>query len=259
MKNARIVVLMAGLFAGSALTRADGTGIPGHRKGMKVTSALLTTMSGKLGGAVAATAKGGVKYFRALVFPGNPRSQAQTTVRAILGQLAGAWRTVLTDVQRAAYEAIAPSDSSGIDAFVKANSTLLLTVEGAANGYRSTAPASLALGTPYQITTTPVIDDSANTLSTILPAQATRLCGYAVFITSPQSASRGARQFSYRYLGQYTSDQIAGAQTIAIPAAFQGSAGQVQYVKLVALGYTALAVATGQTGTPQEFRCTIVA
>lgn len=259
MNTARILALAAGLLAGPALSRTDGTAFAGHRKGMKVTSAILTTMSGKLGGAVAATARGGVKYFRALVFPGNPRSQSQTLVRSILSRFAARWRSTLNDASRAAWALIAPDDSSGIDAYIRANATLALTAEGQGFGPVDTAPASLALGTDYALPE-PVIDNSANTIAFVLGEPAERLCGYAVFLSSPQSSSRLARQFPYRYLGEIASDAAAGAATIAIPAAYQGATGQAQYAKVVALGYTTSGGnANGQTGTPQEFRCLIQA
>lgn len=224
---------------------------------MKVTSAILTTMSGKLGGAVASKARGGIQYFRKLVIPSNPRTTGQTTIRAILSQLAGSWRTVLTDVQRAGWTAISPDSSSGIDTYVAANAGPMQGI--AATEYPiEDAPASRALATPYQIVTPPVIDNSANTLTVSCPAAAGRLCLYEIYITRPQNSSRLARQFPYQHQTSIASDSD-GPVVYALPANFQGNTGQHQFVKVVAYGHESGGDPTATVGIPQEFDVTIVA
>lgn len=122
---------------------------------MKVTSAILSTMSGKLAGAVASKARGGIQYFRTLVQPSNPRTYLQRQVRAALSSIAGAWRSTLSGSQRAAWLAIAKTGESGIDRYTAANTLLL---QGG-TARQDDAPESadlawLALPTPDQFTIT---------------------------------------------------------------------------------------------------------
>ncbi len=67
---------------------------------------ILTTMSGSLGGITAARNKGG-QYLRARVVPVNPQSPDQVTLRTIFGNLAIAWGTVLTALQRTGWDTYA--------------------------------------------------------------------------------------------------------------------------------------------------------
>lgn len=108
---------------------------------MKVTSAFLETMRGKIGGAVASKARGGIKYFRALVTPSNPRTTQQSRIRAILTGIAAAWTATLTTPQRAAWSALARDQESGIDVYAATNSIL---VQGG-TARQDTAPGTRAL------------------------------------------------------------------------------------------------------------------
>lgn len=169
---------------------------------MKVTSAIFETMSGKLGGAVASKARGGVKYLRALVIPSNPQSSDQTAVRAILTGLAGAWKSTLTDSQRAAWSALAADQESGIDVYCGNN----LTVMQAGHARVDAAPASRSLAwtsIPDLSTWTLLIDgpdfafNSPAAATTYLPATTSRLSVYLE--TGIQIPSRLRRQFPYRF------------------------------------------------------------
>lgn len=216
---------------------------------MKVTSAILTTMSGKLGGAVAATARGGIKYFRSKVNPSNPRTFNQSTVRAILTTLAATYTGTLNDTERAGWSAIAPTTGSGIDAFVKGNAQPQL----AAQPVVTTAPTSAAM--VYDPIPSIVTDASAHSIT--LPGPVPTDKNVNVFATRQQHPSRGARQNSFQFVGT----MAEGDSTIAIPAghpAYALTAGQVVYVKFVPFGNTGGSFA-GQVATPQIFRSVVVA
>lgn len=217
---------------------------------MKFGLPLLTTeLSGSMGGAVASSSRGGVGYFRRRAIPGNPRTLGQTTVRTILTGITAAWVSVLTTLERAAWEAISPPNSSGIDSFVKGNTLILLGGDARVD----TAPASLAqVSDP--IVTAPVVDASSDTVAFTIPAGNTGRT--AVFVSGPQNVSRAARQFNYLYIGASTLDAV-GAVNVSIPAshpAFAGTAGQVVYVRTVNYGPS-----SGQVAIGQEFRVVITA
>ena len=66
---------------------------------MKALSALVTAVSGKIGGMVGVNAPGGI-VFRGWKKPTNPSTSRQQTVRSILADLAYDWANVLTTLQR---------------------------------------------------------------------------------------------------------------------------------------------------------------
>ena len=101
---------------------------------------------------------------RALVIPANPRTSAQTNVRAILAEQAAAWRG-LTEAQRAAWTAAALTQMSksrcgqsgpltGSQLFIKINCTLLLMgsdallVPPAKEALPAIAPENLVITNP---------------------------------------------------------------------------------------------------------------
>lgn len=69
---------------------------------MKIKSALLTQVSGSLGGLTGSHNKGGM-YFRARSIPVNPASSFQTVVRNALADLVSRWADTLTTAQRSAW------------------------------------------------------------------------------------------------------------------------------------------------------------
>jgi hypothetical protein len=229
---------------------AEEVGIRQHgQRNMKVTSALLTTMSGKLGGAVASKARGGIQYFRALVTPSNPRSTDQTRARLILNRLSAAWRSTLTSVQRDGWTALANDEESGIDVYVGNNSQLVTGGDAAV----ATAPASRTI--PVDPFAAFALDVSAKTIG-FTPGNADGDWVCNAYATAPQSASRNARQFPYRLVGQSPVDAVE-AKTIPIPAdhpAFSITVGSIVYVKFVTYNLT-----TGQISIAQEVRMTAVA
>jgi len=112
---------------------------PPTARAMKFGDPLLSSeLSGALAGVVGSKARGGVNYFRVRARPGNPKSYLQNSVRSIVSGLAAAWKSVLSDTERAAWAALASGSESGIDVYVGNNSHLLRV--GIAK--QNTAPAS---------------------------------------------------------------------------------------------------------------------
>lgn len=217
---------------------------------MKVTSAIFETMSGKLGGAVAARARGGIKYLRALVTPSNPRSTQQSAMRLILASLAAKWRGTLTAGQRDAWSALASPSESGIDVFCGNNSQVLLVPTKTAV---LAAPASRSLSsTPLD---TIVADHSAHTLSFHNTDFGDDLY-VNFFVSLPQSASRGAQQFPFTYEGSINLDASATNSWDFGATSAWGVApvGSVFYVRFVQVD-----TGTGKVATEQVVRVTIVA
>jgi hypothetical protein len=219
---------------------------------------LTTELSGAAGGLVGSRARGGVNYFRSRTRPGNPRTPGQTIVRFILAAIAGAWRSTLTSSQRAAWEAIAPAQGSGVDAYVASNAPRLLT----GNTRLDVAPSGLS-NPVSPVTVTPVVDASAHTLALDVPTDwgtAGQVSNAVFFISSPQNASRAARQFNFLYAGVTDADAF-GPQVVGIPSthpAYNALAGQVVYVRVVPMAQPGEA-GEGRVGTAQEFRVVVQA
>ena len=216
---------------------------------MKLGQPLLTTkMSGKLGGIVGATARGGVLYARRRVDGSNPQSPAQALVRSIISTLSSTWQNTLTESQRNGWASKAKPEESGIDVYVRANFQQLLTGLAAAT---PTAPASVALGdTP--ITAVGEYDIADGELDITLPAGTQTQ--YAYYLSKPQNASRAAQQFPFTYAG----NAGAGDTELTI-SSVEGilagiTVGQVFYIRLVAFGSASPKL--GRVGEQQIFRIT---
>lgn len=187
---------------------------------MKVTSALLETMSGKLGGAVASKARGGIKYFRALVTPSNPKSTNQSFIRAALTGLAAAWKATLSTEQRAGWTALAHDQESGIDVYSANNTQVLragLTRIDDAPPSRSVAFTNA----PSNQAGTYGDDGSGNIQLTIVHGKNFLPTGgkLNVYVSNGnQTPSRLAQQFPFTYAGTLTSDGTTTTPTLNIPA-----------------------------------------
>lgn len=98
---------------------------------MKFKGILGAQLSGALGGIVASHNRGGT-YLRERATPVNPGTPFQEVVRAIMGSLAIAWRTTLTEAQRAAWDTYSvnvqlpnaigdPVNVGGLSMYVRSN------------------------------------------------------------------------------------------------------------------------------------------
>jgi hypothetical protein len=197
---------------------------------MKFGNPLFTSeLSGKLGGMVASKARGGVGYFRVRARPGNPRTTLQSTARLILSALAASWVSVLDDTERAAWAGIAPSDSSGIDAYVRANTQLGL----AGIAYVDAAPVSASLAVAPMNTITIVSGDNELNFTNVTTNANLRV---NVFVSrTPQRSSRLAQQYHTAYAGTKTLN-AAGVNTVdltAVPGMPLPTTGEIFYVRFV--------------------------
>lgn len=135
---------------------------------MKIKSALVTQMSGSIGGLTGSRNRGGM-YIRSRAIPTNPTTGPQTAVRNVFGAMSAAWSSVLSPAQRAAWDLYASNvpvtdrlgDSiylSGQQWFVGANtlrirSGFAFIADGPTTFSRPsfTTPTSLSLGTDGSI------------------------------------------------------------------------------------------------------------
>lgn len=216
---------------------------------MKYGQPLLTTsLSGRLGGVVGATARGGVGYFRRRVDGSNPNTPGQALVRSIMSSLSGAWQTTLTTPQRNAWAAKAKPSESGIDVYVRANFQQLMS--GLAPAV-ATPPASVSLNdTPITgIAPTYDLSDDEMIFGAALPTGTDVM--YNVYVSKPQSASRLSRQFPFAYLTNVA--PAATDFTVPSPNVLQGATiGQVFYLRFVCFGTDAPNL--GRVGEEQIFR-----
>lgn len=213
---------------------------------------LTTKLSGKLGGVVGATARGGVGYLRRRVDPSNPNTPAQALARSVMTALSGTWANTLTESQRNSWAAKANPEESGIDVYTRANFQQLMTGLAAAT---PTAPASVALGdTP--ITDVGTYDISDNEWTVTIPAGTAR--DYALYLSKPQAASRLSRQYPFTIVNG--TDISPGTTVVAISSGnpwFGATAGQVGYARLVCFGSASPNL--GRVGQEQIFRVSLVA
>lgn len=98
---------------------------------MLIKSALVTQISGSIGGMTGSHNRGGL-YFRARTIPVNPNTPQQARVRAAMAALVVRWQAVLTQIQRDAWGVYAtnvpltgplgdPITVSGINMYIRSN------------------------------------------------------------------------------------------------------------------------------------------
>lgn len=159
---------------------------------MKFKSALVTQVSGSIGGMVGSHNKGGM-YFRARSIPTNPQTPAQVAARNALTSVVDAW-TNLTEVQRSAWAIYAQNvpvtnklgDSiqlSGQQHYVRTNTARiragLVRVDG--------APVIFDLGDPGALTAGVATAAAAYTFDVLIggaPAWAADATAFLIGLTS---------------------------------------------------------------------------
>ncbi len=248
---------------------------------MKIRSAFLTEMSGKLGGAVGSTARGGIQYLRKLVIPSNPRTLLQTAIRAGVASVSSLWLT-LDEAAIQSWWDLATGSATGKSIFSKLNQPRVYVAN--AGRAKSIAGATLNPTPPYFLATPeatlnghegttvefippqlPVIDDSANTLALgTIPADvpltvdcdADNNAVVYVYVSAAQSATRLSRQHPYQLAQAYVliTDGANALTAINLAAlSLPTLEGRVMYVKVYGQD------AAGRLSIPQEYRVTIVA
>jgi len=94
-------------------------------------SSIIESGSGSVGGLTLSRNRGGM-YFRGRSVPTNPNTPAQQAIRSAAAQLASAWRNILTEAQRAAWDLYAenvelpnslgdPRNVGGVAMYMRAN------------------------------------------------------------------------------------------------------------------------------------------
>lgn len=183
---------------------------------MKVTSAIFTSFSGSIGGAVAAKARGGIAYLRARIIPSNPRTTFQSAIRGAIAGAAAVWSAVLSQVQRDAWDGKATGTQTGQTLYSRTNVPRLYAngtdrkitpagvAETAAINRVDTPPTSLGAA----LTSPGVVIDAPSDTMTITwntadawyteTVAAGKNAIAMIYVSPPQSPSRGARQFPYQ-------------------------------------------------------------
>lgn len=242
---------------------------------MKVISPIFSEMRGSLGGAVGSVARGGINYFRSKVIPTNPSTLLQTAIRMAVQSASSLWQNTLTELQQQGWFDISTGAQTGKSLFAKvnqpriySNNTERVTVAaGTAStlkpAYFGDAPTD-GLNVSFALGQTPVIDDSSNNLQLgTIPAgewntnaDTDNNAAVFVYLSGPQSPSRGARQRPYQLVRAYAINAETDINATAIDLAGFGIptvAGRVFYVKVYAQDYR------GRTSLPLEYRVTVQA
>jgi hypothetical protein len=228
---------------------------------MLAAGTLVTGLSGKLGGLVAATNRGG-QYFRARGNPVNPKSDAQELVRGIFASLQGRWSGQLDLDQREGWENYA----NVVGKTNRVGNTIKLS---GANWYTAGNSLKLLAGSP-------VVDDAPEILALALltePAvvSATAATGVVsvsfnnnnlwanedtghliVSVSRPVPAGRTGPVGGFRYAGQVDGDgAVAPSSPAAITSPFPFEVGSKIFVRFIAV--------TADGRRSPEFRSSVVA
>lgn len=182
---------------------------------MKFKSALVTQVSGSVGGMTGSHNRGGM-YFRTRAIPTDPLSTMQQAMRMYLGNLSTAWTDVLSEAQRAAWNLYAANVTvigplgdaitlSGQMHFIRSNTARLQ----ASLSQQNDAPTTYNIGEtpmPSGITVTDSPDFDM-TLPAITDGD------YIVRIGKPQGAGIGFFRGPFRFQQTATGDITAGDTT----------------------------------------------
>lgn len=241
---------------------------------MRVQSAILTDMSGKLGGLVAAKARGGIQYLRALVVPRNPSSFLQLAVRQAISSASAYWRTVMTEANQELWWDIAEGSQTGQSLFVRVNQPRFYVgntdrgIDDAGDPYTDAIPTIVTppdgLSTD-QSTPTVTIDDSDNLMEVDATATGTwstetvaagKASLMLVYASHQQNASRFSRQHPYALVAAIVRAPATSPPSLPTPIdlstmGYGTIAGRVMYVKTVVQDQL------GRVSVPIEQRITI--
>jgi hypothetical protein len=225
---------------------------------MKVKSALVTQMSGSIGGLTGSHNASGL-YLRARTIPVNTNTAYQQAVRAYMASLVAAWVNSLTQSQRDAWDAYAaavtltnplgdPINVSGLNMYVRSNiprrqssltdvddgPTVYTLAEGTEPSYAAPSEASQDVDVTFDTDDDWVDEDEA---------------GMLIFASRPQNPSINYFKGPYRFAGLIAGDSVTpptSPATINMPFPFV--AGQKLFFKAT------IARADGRYSSP--FRAT---
>jgi hypothetical protein len=209
---------------------------------MKFKSPLLSQASGSLAGNTFSRNKGGM-YIRARATPTNPNSTFQAAVRALMSQLSTVWSSVMTQVQRDAWDLYAANTPlvdtlgesrpvTGLNMFTRFNVPALQS--GLIATAKLAAPAIFNLG-DY---TAPAIDDinvgdQEIDISFDNTDDWAKAAGNAllIYVSRPMNPSINFFKGPYRYAGKVVGAATAPTSPASIPLPFVVAAGQKLFIK----------------------------
>ena len=238
-------------------------------RALKFQGIMIGSMSGSVGGATYARARGGVTYIRERVTPTNPNTQLQAAIRSAVSSASALWRTGMTDEQRQAWFDIAEGTQSGKSLFNRVNNARIFAKNAGRSRTVDDNPAELAafLAPPTSLSTefsSPVPEISAGSDSLSLaniPAGAWNTgasngkpAAIFIYVTPGQLSSRGARQFSYKLARAVVVGQANAIESITVDLAaidIPTVQNRVSYVRIYAQS------PTGGVSVSQEFRVTV--
>ncbi|KKM08309.1 hypothetical protein LCGC14_1725150 [marine sediment metagenome] len=201
-------------------------------------SALVTQISGSIGGMTGSHNRGGM-YLRARVIPTDPGTILQTTMRAIIANLTSRWNDVLTAGQRTAWNLYASRvtllnplgdaiNVSGINQYVRSNAPRAQT----GNTLIEDAPTIFDLGSM-----TPLLSIGASEATQIITVSFTatdlwNLAGGRLLLYSGKPTNAGVTFFKGPYrVGFQVSGDDPGVSPAAIPSQYVISQGQRVWVR----------------------------
>jgi len=197
-------------------------------------SALVTSASGSIGGMTASRSRGGA-YLRARAIPIDPASSYQVACRALLGNLSARWSSVLTTIQRTAWNLYAQycpyvnnlGDThylTGQNMYVACNTVRMqagLSVIDA--GPVVFASAGL---TPLGFTAA-VSGQLVGFTYTNTDQWATEVGGACILLTSrPNSAARAHAKGGFRYAGKVPGAVVPPTSPFTVASPFVFTAGK---------------------------------
>lgn len=208
---------------------------------MKVKSALVTQMSGSIGGMTGSHNSSGL-YLRARTIPVNTNTAAQQAVRAYMASLVAAWVNTLTQTQRDAWDAYAaavtltnplgdPVNVSGLNMYCRGNiprrqlglpdvddgPTVYTLAEGTQPEYAAPSEATQDVAVTFDTSDDWVGEDDA---------------AMAIYASRPQNPSINYFKGPYQYAGVILGDSVTpptSPATIDLPFPFV--AGQKVFFK----------------------------
>lgn len=211
---------------------------------MKIKSALITQMSGSVGGMTGAHNRGGL-YLRARSIPVNTNTSFQQTVRNLMSQLTARWVNTLTAAQRLSWQAYAELTPL-VDSLGEARTIPPLSMYVRSNIARAQAgqtiiddgPTTYGLPTLSPVTATfDATADEVDVAFTNTDTWANDDAGaLAVFVSRPQNVTINYFKGPYRFAGVVQGDAVTpptSPATFALP--FPVAAGNKVFAQVRAL------------------------
>jgi len=198
---------------------------------MKWKSALVTALSGKIGGLIASHSKG-INYFKAWASPTNPSTARQQAVRNNFAALADAWNSTLTAAQRTAWNLYGATvdfldnqgdviNLSGYSQYQRSNGAALIAglprVDAAPTNF------TLAATDPAFV---PTVDETNQQISVVFDDTLAWVdeddAAMLIYMSSPQNPGVEYIGSPIRYAGCFLGDSgtpLTSPQVLAVPFA----------------------------------------